>query len=486
MRTYLSRARWGAAAVAGLALLASPAAGQQRRYLVEVSAAAGYTSFDEVTNLEGSAVGTGRIGLWLPYRLSVEGEFALAAPKAGGAVDWNVRTLSGALLGNLPIGLASSAYLKAGIGSSKYDSDLCVGDPPRSVLAACGNSSIVLAGIGARAALSPTLMVRGELGGTRSISGRAFTNLGANVGLSYMIGSRPLTDSDRDGVLDPADRCAGTAPGILVDPRGCPSDTDRDGVPDGVDRCPTSAPGAPVNEAGCPRDADGDNVPDDQDRCANTAAGAAVDANGCPTDEDRDGILDGLDRCSATPQGATVDQLGCPGDEDGDGVLDGLDRCPRTPAGSTVNTFGCPPNAPVPPASPRPGAAPAEPSTGLMLPAPGTPLVVPGVTFSQGSARLRPEASPVLDSLAALLLARPTVSVEIGGHTDGTRTESITLSRLRAEAVRNYLIGKRVPFTRLIAKGYGATARIDTADTAAAREANRRIEIRVLPPAPGP
>ena len=485
MRTYPSLARWGAAAVAGLSLLASPVSGQQRRYLIEVGAAGGYTSFDEVTNLDGSIAGLGRLGLWLPYRLSLEGELGIASPKAGGAVDWSVRTLSASLLGNLPIGLASSAYLKAGVGSSKYDSDLCVGDPPRSVIAACGNSSILLAGIGARAALSPTLMVRGELGGTRSISGRAFTNLGANVGISYMIGSRPLTDTDRDGVYDSADRCAGTTPGILVDSRGCPSDTDRDGVPDGVDRCPTTSAGSPVNEAGCPRDADADNVPDAQDRCANTAAGAAVDANGCPTDEDRDGILDGLDRCSATPQGATVDQLGCPGDEDGDGVLDGLDRCPRTPAGSTVNTFGCPPNAPVPPA-PRSGAAPGGAPTGFALPAPGTPLVIPGVTFSQGSARLRPEATPILDSLAAALLASPTISIEIGGHTDGTRTESITLSRLRAEAVRNYLIGKRVPFRRLVAKGYGATARIDTADTAAAREANRRVEVRVLPPAPGP
>ena len=34
------------------------------------------------------------------------------------------------------------------------------------------------------------------------------------------------------------------------------------------------------------------------------------------------------------PRGATVDALGCPGDEDGDGVLDGLDRCPRTPTGT--------------------------------------------------------------------------------------------------------------------------------------------------------
>jgi outer membrane protein OmpA-like peptidoglycan-associated protein len=485
MRTYPSFVRWAAAAVAGLALLASPASGQQRRYLIEAGAAGTYTSFDEVTNLEGGIGGLGRIGVWLPYRLSLEGELSLASPKAGGAVDWSVRTLSAALLGNLPIGLASSAYLKAGVGSSKYDSDLCVGDPPRSVLAACGNSSVLLGGIGARAALSPTIMVRGELGGTRSISGRAFTNLGASVGISYMIGSRPLTDTDRDGVFDSQDRCRNTQPGILVDARGCPSDTDRDGVPDGVDRCPTTSAGSPVNAVGCPRDADGDNVADSDDRCANTAAGAAVDANGCPTDEDRDGILDGLDRCSATPQGATVDQLGCPGDEDGDGVLDGLDRCPRTPAGSTVNTFGCPPNTPVPPAGARPGAAAPGPGA-LALPAPGTPLVLPGVTFSQGSARLRPEASPVLDSLAALLLAEPAVSVEIGGHTDGTRSESMTLSRLRAEAVRNYLIGKKVPFTRLTARGYGATARIDTADTAAARAANRRIELRVLPPAPGP
>jgi OOP family OmpA-OmpF porin len=58
-------------------------------------------------------------------------------------------------------------------------------------------------------------------------------------------------------------------------------------------------------------DSDGDGVPDYMDRCPDTPKGVTVDAKGCPLDTDGDGVADYLDKCPNTPKGATVDARGC-------------------------------------------------------------------------------------------------------------------------------------------------------------------------------
>jgi OOP family OmpA-OmpF porin len=58
-------------------------------------------------------------------------------------------------------------------------------------------------------------------------------------------------------------------------------------------------------------DSDGDGVTDDKDRCPDTPKGVTVDAKGCPLDTDGDGVADYLDQCPNTPKGATVDARGC-------------------------------------------------------------------------------------------------------------------------------------------------------------------------------
>jgi outer membrane protein OmpA-like peptidoglycan-associated protein len=262
-------------------------------------------------------------------------------------------------------------------------------------------------------------------------------------------------------------------------------------VANGLDRCPNTAVGALVDAVGCTQDSDGDNIADGIDRCPDTPEGVLVDASGCPRDSDGDTIPDGLDRCSDTPRGATVDALGCPGDEDADGVLDGLDRCPRTPTGVSVNAAGCPPGQTgrQPPAAP-PAAArdtvpvpartpePAPRPTGL------APMVLENVIFGIGSARLQSGAYVELDSIAKVLMANPSLRVEIGGHTDATTSPAgdMHLSTLRAEAVRNYLVAKGVPFQQVVARGYGGTRPRTPDTTPRGRAANRRIELRPLAP----
>ncbi|HOW71235.1 MAG TPA: dockerin type I domain-containing protein [Phycisphaerae bacterium] len=55
----------------------------------------------------------------------------------------------------------------------------------------------------------------------------------------FRYSSVPLADSDRDGIYNPCDICAGTIPGAVVDANGCPpfipGDVDRDGDVDGAD-----------------------------------------------------------------------------------------------------------------------------------------------------------------------------------------------------------------------------------------------------------
>jgi outer membrane protein OmpA-like peptidoglycan-associated protein len=459
------------------------------------------------------ALGTGgvlRLGVWLPANFSLEGEGSVLSSKAdAGGTDVSVKTATLSALYNIPMGAASSFYLKVGGGGTKYGSDCPEPDEPAPPFP-CGGSGALVFGAGTRVAVSPTVMIRGEaLMNRNSSESQRFSNFGLNLGVSLMLGSKPIEDDDGDGVLDNRDRCADTPAGAQVDGRGCPADGDNDGVPDGVDRCPTTPAGATVDAAGCTRDSDADNIADGLDRCPETPAGVLVDPRGCPRDSDSDAIPDGLDRCSETPRGAVVDALGCPGDEDGDGVLDGLDRCPRTASGARVNGLGCAPGqeqvrpAPAPAAGPPPAAAPTPrpaaprdsapvraparapaPSAAQRPPARFAPGILRGVEFAPGTARLSSGSYVPLDSLAQVLLADPELRIEIAAHTDNTGTSAANfhLTNLQAEAVKNYLVTRGVPFQQVVARGYGATVPLTPDTTPRGRAANRRIEVRIAIP----
>ena len=480
-----------------LIFVASGLQAQERRYLFEVGGAAAFQSYSDVTGLSSSFGGLGRLGIWLPLNFSAEVEGSLAKTN-----EVSVKVGSASLLYNLLLGSSTWGYLKAGIGGTKYGPGgvECQGK-------ICGTTTTFVAGAGVRFPLSSLILLRAEavvnpnkattvtLNEVTQVSDTSkvsFTNLGLNVGLSFMLGSKPIPDSDADGVLNNRDRCAATPAGAQVDDFGCPADNDGDGVPNGIDRCASTPPGATVDAAGCTRDSDGDNIADGIDKCPDTPAGVLVDSSGCPRDSDGDGIADGLDRCSATPKGATVDALGCPGDEDADGVLDGLDRCPRTPIGATVNSRGCvagqQPRIQSNAAPPDSSAAPPPPSRVTPVPAAAAaaPFVLEGVSFESGSARMQPGSYVQLDSIAKVLQANPKLRVEIGGPTDngGTPADNQHLSTLRAEAVRNYLVAKGVPFQQMVARGYGATVPRTPDTTPQGRAANRRVEIKPLPPEP--
>jgi len=116
-----------------------------------------------------------------------------------------------------------------------------------------------------------------------------------------------------------------------------------------------------------------------------------------------------------------------------------------------------------------------------------------GEFFDPGASVLRPQVLPVLDALAEELAptGRP---MQVEGHTDdqpvgGTRfRDNWELSAARAAAVTSYLERAHKVDPRLLtASGYSDTRPMVRADTAQAREVNRRVEITLeleQPPAP--
>jgi len=172
------------------------------------------------------------------------------------------------------------------------------------------------------------------------------------------------------------------------------------------------------------------------------------------TDTDSDGVSDADDTCPDTVEGVKVNDQGCEVDSDNDGLVNRLDLCSGTAEGATVDKAGCS----------------AEQST----------IVLEGISFKLGTAKLTKEASSILDTAANILQNNPEISMEVAGHTDsiGEKESNLRLSARRAQSVTSYLVSKGVSAERLQAKGYGAEEPIADNTTKAGRAKNRRVELR--------
>ncbi len=111
-------------------------------------------------------------------------------------------------------------------------------------------------------------------------------------------------------------------------------------------------------------------------------------------------------------------------------------------------------------------------------------LVMPGdVTFATGSASISGQFHPTLDSVAKVLNKYNQTLVDITGHTDsvGQRDYNYRLSQSRASSVAGFLQGRKVSPTRFRVTGQGPDAPVATNDSAAGRQANRRVTIQLAP-----
>lgn len=104
------------------------------------------------------------------------------------------------------------------------------------------------------------------------------------------------------------------------------------------------------------------------------------------------------------------------------------------------------------------------------------------ITFTPGSAEIASAASGVMKALADVLKSCPGVKLEVAGYTDaqGSEEGNRALSQARAETVVLALQGRQIDVSGMVAKGYGEADPLADNGTEEGREANRRIEFRLI------
>jgi OOP family OmpA-OmpF porin len=231
------------------------------------------------------------------------------------------------------------------------------------------------------------------------------------------------------------------------------------------------------------KDSDGDGIPDDIDACPDQPEDHKDPdpSDGCPapSDRDGDGIPDSLDKCPDVPEDkdGIDDEDGCPEDDaDNDGIPDVKDACPKEPG--------------VPDPDPKKNGCPK-----YIVREGGVVRMLQQVHFATGSATILPDSFPMLQEVVALLKANPSIKkMSIEGHTDnrGAAAMNLDLSKRRAASVRVWLTNHGTEAERLSSEGYGITKPIDSNETDAGRQANRRVEFKIVdeetggPPKPAP
>ena len=109
-------------------------------------------------------------------------------------------------------------------------------------------------------------------------------------------------------------------------------------------------------------------------------------------------------------------------------------------------------------------------------------IVLNAIRFDFDKSDIKPEYYPVLDEAIDILKKHPDKKVIIEGHTCwiGTEEYNMELSLRRAASVKNYLISNGLNADKLSIKGYGEERPIADNTTKQGRQANRRVEFKVL------
>lgn len=102
--------------------------------------------------------------------------------------------------------------------------------------------------------------------------------------------------------------------------------------------------------------------------------------------------------------------------------------------------------------------------------------------FESGQSTILKSSYNELAELIEYLKLKPTLKIEVSGHTDsdGNDQANLELSRKRAAAVKSYLIKKGISGSRITVIGYGETKPVADNSTTAGKAKNRRTEVRVL------
>jgi OOP family OmpA-OmpF porin len=106
------------------------------------------------------------------------------------------------------------------------------------------------------------------------------------------------------------------------------------------------------------------------------------------------------------------------------------------------------------------------------------------IYFDSGSANMSVDSRAVVDEIGGFMRAYENTVVDIDGNTDstGARDLNMSLSKQRADAVRDYLMKKfGYPASRMRTVGNGPDKPVDSNETPEGRDKNRRTDIKVYP-----
>ena len=101
------------------------------------------------------------------------------------------------------------------------------------------------------------------------------------------------------------------------------------------------------------------------------------------------------------------------------------------------------------------------------------------VLFKTGSFELLPGARERLAKVSGIVLAYPSLHLQVEGHTDSVGADEYNqqLSQKRAGAVRDYLVQQGILADSIESRGFGKTEPVASNETPEGRQQNRRVEM---------
>lgn len=112
----------------------------------------------------------------------------------------------------------------------------------------------------------------------------------------------------------------------------------------------------------------------------------------------------------------------------------------------------------------------------------GKVMRLDNLIFQAGSAKIASSSFQELNEVVTMLKNNPRMVIQLEGHTDfiGDAKANLKLSEDRVNAIKNYMVSKGSSKSKIKTKAFGGTMPLSRENTEAARQMNRRVEVRVL------
>jgi outer membrane protein OmpA-like peptidoglycan-associated protein len=140
-------------------------------------------------------------------------------------------------------------------------------------------------------------------------------------------------------------------------------------------------------------------------------------------------------------------------------------------ATATATSNAEPPTCIQPPDPPKPAPPPPPP---IVLKVPKL------IHFALDKSNISPNSARILDEMAAVLKANPSIIIDIEGHTDSRASDAynLALGKRRALSARNYLLKQGVDPARMTIRSFGERQLISPDKTKVDFARDRRVEIQ--------